>query len=203
MANLQVSTPVGVYDNLNELHQTIVRYLLAGLVLLGFLEAWAALPNEPFQFTRFLVWLSLGLIGILAKALLGRFPTAARHLFVWSGLAWFLAVIWFFQSPWVPFFSLLGILANSLLVPGSELVYAVTTLILASALVRMGQRSYPLPDLLLVSCLGLFMSFILRRTLLTALEWAWSSQQRSDQLLQEAREHRAAVSRAFKSLEIS
>ena len=204
MTNLQVFTPVGVHENLNELRQTIVRYLSAGMILLGSLETWVTQPpDKPFLFTRFLVWLSLGLIGILAMACLGRFPIVARHLFVWGNLAWFLVAIWFFQSPWVPFFSLVGILANSLLVPASELVYAIATLGFTGALVRMGQRSYPLPDLLLATCLGLFVSFILRRTLLTALEWAWSSQQHSDQLLQEAREHRAAVSRAFKSLEIS
>jgi signal transduction histidine kinase/CheY-like chemotaxis protein len=204
MTNLQVFTPVGVHENLNELRQTIVRYLSAGMILLGSLEAWAILPpDKPFLFTRFLVWLSLGLIGILAMACLGRFPIVARHLFVWGNLAWFLAAIWFFQSPWVPFFSLVGILANSLLVPASEVVYAIATLGFTGALVRMGQRSYSLPDLLLATCLGLFVSFILRRTLLTALEWAWSSQQRSVQLLQEARENRAAVSRAYKSLEIS
>jgi signal transduction histidine kinase/CheY-like chemotaxis protein len=204
MTNLRVFTPVGVHENLNELRQTIVRYLLAGMILLGSLEAWAIRPpDEPFRFTRFLVWLSLGLIGILAMACLGRFPIVARHLFVWGNLAWFLAAIWFFQSPWVPFFSLVGILANSLLVPASEVVYAIATLGFTGALVRMGQRSYSLPDLLLATCLGLFVSFILRRTLLTALEWAWSSQQRSVQLLQEARENRAAVSRAYKSLEIA
>jgi signal transduction histidine kinase len=203
MANLQVSTSVGVHENLNELRQTIVRYLLVGIILLGTLEAWAALPSEPFQSKRFLLWLSLGLVGILAMAFLGRSPIVAQHLFVWGNLAWFLAAIWFFQSPWVPFFGLLGILASSLLVPASELIYVMGTLVLTGALVWTGQRSYPFPDLLLASCLGLFVSFVLRRTLLTALEWAWSSQQRSDRLLQETREHRAAVSRAFKSLEIS
>jgi signal transduction histidine kinase/CheY-like chemotaxis protein len=203
MMNLQVSTPIGVHENLDDLRQTIVRYLLTGIILLGTLEAWMTLPSQPFQSQRFLLWLSLDLVGILTLACLGRSPLVARHLLMWGSLAWFLAAIWFFPSPWVPFFSLLGILASGLLVPASELVYAIATFVFTGALVWAGQRSYPLADLLLASCLGLFVSFILRRTLLTALAWAWSSQQRSVQLLGEARKHRAEVSRALKSLEIA
>ena len=203
MMNLPVFTPVGVQENLNELRRTIVRYLLAAIILLGSFEAWITLPSQPFQFQRFLLWLSLDLVGFLTLAFLSRSPRAARHLLVWGSLAWFLAAIWFLPSPWTPFFSLLGILAGSLLVPASELVYALATLVFTGALVWTGQRSYPLTDLLLASSLGLFLAFILRRTLITALEWAWSGQQRSDQLLQETRQHRAEVSRALKSLQIA
>jgi signal transduction histidine kinase/CheY-like chemotaxis protein len=203
MMNLQVSTPIGVHENLDDLRQTIVRYLLTSIILLGIFEAWTTLRSEPFQSERFLLWLSLALVGILTMAFLGRFPLVARQLLVWGSLAWSLAAIWFFPSPWVPFFSLLGILASGLLIPASDLVYAIATFVFTGALVWAGQRSYPLADLLLAACLGLFVSFILRRTLLTALAWAWSSQQRSVQLLGEARKHRAEVSRALKSLEIA
>lgn len=201
------STPLGMRVNLNELRQTILVYMLIGTGLLTIAETSAALPETlpagPFQSKRFLLWVSLGLLGLLALAFRGRSPNAARHLFVWGNLAWFLAAIWYFPSPWVPIYSLLGILLSSLLVPLSALIYALATLGLASYLVRAGQRSYPLPDLFLAACLGLFVAFILRKTLLTALEWAWSSQQRSDRLLREARDHRAEASRAFKSLDIA
>jgi signal transduction histidine kinase/CheY-like chemotaxis protein len=200
-------TPVGVRENLNELRETILVYMLIGTGLLTIAETFAALPETlpagPFQSKRFLVWVSLGLLGLLALAFHDRSPIAARHLFVWGNLAWFLAAIWYFPSPWVPIYSLLGILLSSLLVPLSALIYALATLGLAGYLVRAGQRSYPLTDLFLTSCLGLFVAFILRKTLLTALEWAWSSQQWSDRLLREARDHRAEASRAFKSLDIA
>jgi signal transduction histidine kinase/CheY-like chemotaxis protein len=201
------STPAGLRENLNELRQTILVYVLIGTGVLTITETVVALPETlpagPIESKRFVLWVSLGLLGLLALAFHDRSPNAARHLFVWGNLAWFLAAIWYFPSPWVPIYSLLGILVSSLLVPLSELIYALATLGLAGYLVQAGQRSYPLPDLFLVSCLGLFVAFILRRTLLTALEWAWSSQQWSDRLLQEARDHRAEASRAFKSLDIA
>ena len=72
MMNLPVFTPVGVQENLNELRRTIVRYLLAAIILLGSFEAWITLPSQPFQFQRFLLWLSLDLVGFLTLAFLSR-----------------------------------------------------------------------------------------------------------------------------------
>jgi signal transduction histidine kinase len=207
MTNLEVFASLGERENLDELRETIIRYLVISIILLGAFEswftAWLTLPSDPLQSNTFLIWLSLSLLGILASSFLERSPIVARHLFVWGSLAWFLAAIWVFPAPWVPFLSLLGVLTFGTLVPGSELVSTIAALILTSALVRSGQRDYPLTELFLVLCLGLFMVYVLRWTLFTALAWAWSSQQRAEQLLQETREHRAVVSRALKSLEIS
>jgi len=207
MTNLEVFSPLGERENLDELRETIIRYLAVSIILLGAFEAWftawLTLPLDPLQSNTFLIWLSLSLLGILASSFLDRSPVAARHLFVWGILVWFLAAIWVFPAPWVPFLSLLGVLTFGILVPGSELVSAIAALILTSALIRSGQRNYPITELFLVLCMGLFIAYVLRLTLLTALAWAWSNQQRAEQLLQETREHRAVLSTALKSLEIS
>jgi signal transduction histidine kinase/CheY-like chemotaxis protein len=207
MTNLEIFASLGERENLDELRETIIRYLVVITILLGAFEswftAWLTLPSDPLQSNRFLIWLSLSLLGILASSFLDRSPIVSRHLFVWGSLAWLLAAIWVFPAPWVPFLTLLGVLTFGTLVPGSELVSTIAAIILTSALVRSGQRIYPLAELFLALCMGLFIAYVLRWTLLTALAWAWSSQQRAEQLLQETREHRAVVSTALKSLEIS
>jgi signal transduction histidine kinase/CheY-like chemotaxis protein len=207
MTNLEVFAPHGLRENLDELRETITRYLIVSVILLGAFETritvWLTLPNDPLQSNKFFIWLSLCLLGILARAFLDRSPILARHVFVWSCLVWFLAAVWVFPASWVPFLSLLGILTFGMLVPGFEFVAPIAILVLTSALVRTGQRSYPLPDLFLAFCMNLFLAYVLRKVLLTALDWAWWSQQRSEQLLQETREHRAVVSNALKSVETS
>jgi signal transduction histidine kinase len=207
MTNLEIFASLGERENLDELRETIIRYLVVSTILLGAFEswftAWLTLPSDPLHSNKFLIWLSLSLLGILASFFLDRSPIVSRHLFVWGILVWFLAAIWVFPAPWVPFLSLLGVLTFGTLVPGSELVSAIAALILTSALIRSGQRNYPITELFLVLCMGLFIAYVLRLTLLTALAWAWSNQQRAEQLLQETREHRAVLSTALKSLEIS
>ena len=114
MTNLEVFTPHGLRENLDELRETIIRYLTISVILLGAFETWITvwltLPKDPLQSNKFFIWLSLSLLGILAKACLDRSPIVARHVFVWGSLVWFLAAIWIFPAAWVPFLSLLGIL---------------------------------------------------------------------------------------------
>jgi signal transduction histidine kinase len=195
------SLSAGVHKYLCELQQTILSYLLISTILLGGVEAWITLTPESFSVLIFLFWLSPCLIGVGGLAFRNRNLAAARHLFVWGSLLWFLFAVVVFPHVWIPFFGVAGILITSLLVAGSELVFAAAVYGLAGAFVWTGLRSYPLSDLLLALGIGLLLSFILRRTLLLALEWSWSSQMRSDQLLRETREHRADLIRAMKSLE--
>jgi signal transduction histidine kinase len=207
MANLIESTPPGERDELEELQEMIIRYMVVGFILLGAFEcwitAWLTLPKNPFQSHQFLIWLSLTLLGVLTRSILNRFLSLARHMFVWGCIIWSLAAILVFPASWIPLLSLLGSLTYSVLVLGSELVSTIVVLVFIFTLGQMGKRSYSFPEFFLLFGMGLFITYVLRRTFLAALEWAWSSQQRAERLLQETREHRAAVSSALKSLEIS
>jgi len=93
MTNLEVFTPHGLRENLDELRETIIRYLTISVILLGAFETWITvwltLPKDPLQSNKFFIWLSLSLLGILAKACLDRSPIVARHVFVWGSLVWF------------------------------------------------------------------------------------------------------------------
>jgi signal transduction histidine kinase len=207
MTNLAALSSSGEHEDLDELREMIIRYLVVGIVLLGafksWLTAWLTLPSDPLRSNQFLIWLSLTLLGALTWSFLSRSLLLARHIFVWGCITWSLAAIWVFQAPWIPLIGLLGVLTYSVLVPGAELVSMIATLVLIIALVRTGQRSYPLPEFFLLFCTSLFMTYVLRRTFLAALEWAWSSRQRAEKLLQETREYQATLSSALKSLDIS
>ena len=66
-----------------------------------------------------------------------------------------------------------------------------------------GGTDFPTGAIALAFVLGVMSALILRRTLFTALEWYWLSRQRTEALLKETREHRAEISRAYKSLELA
>lgn len=203
MENTQDPIPAGVHVDLDDLRQEIVRYLMISFILLGLFLAWNALPEEPFRIQKIFLCLSLSFTGLIIRLLFERFPRAARHVLVWGSLAWLLAAIHYFQTPWAPFFALPGILIGSMLVTGSEFAFAVAVLALAIFLNWQAGTSFPIGDMTLAFVLSLICALILRRTLFTALEWYWSSHQRAESLLQQTREHRAEISRAYKSLELA
>jgi len=203
MNNSQVSIPDGVHINLDELRQEIVRYLMVSIIVLGLFLSWAILPEVPIPIQKLLLWLGLSVIGVTVYLLSSHNSKAARHVLVWACLVWLLAMIFFLREPWVPFFSLLGILLSSMLVSGSEFAYAGTTLALILYLNWKSGTEFPIGAVTLSFVLGVMSAMILRKTLFTALEWHWLSRQRTEALLKETREHRAEISRAYKSLEIA
>ncbi len=203
MENSQVSTLDDVLVNLDDLRQEIVRYLMVSIIVLGLFLAWNTLPEEPLQHLKLFLWLGLSLIGVAVRLLYPRHPRAARHVLVWVSLVWMLATIALVREPWAPFFSLMGILLGSMLVSGSEYAYAGTTLLLIVVLNWKGGTNFPTGAVALAFVLSVMSAQILRRTLFTALEWYWLSRQRTDALLKETREHRAEISRAYKSLDLA
>lgn len=204
MENSQGSVLDGVHVNLDELRQEIVRYLMISVILLGLFLAWSALPEEPINLQKLFLWLCLSLVGAAVHLLsVQQHPKIARHVLVWGCLAWLLVVILYFRLPYAPFYSLLGILIGSVLVSGSEFAFAGGTLALTLFLKWQAGTDFPISAIALAFVPGLVCATILRRTLFTALEWYWSSQQRAETLLNQTREHRAEISRAYKSLELA
>lgn len=203
MENLEGSALDGVRVNLRDSRQEIVHYLMVITIVLGCFLAWVSLKEEPFPTWKFVLLLCLSLIGLVVRGLSERNPIAARHALVWCCLAWLLAAIAFFRAPWVPFYSLLGIIIGGMLVSGAEYAYAGATLLLAFLLNKTAGTAFPTSDLALAFVMGLMCAWILRRTLFTALEWYSYTQKRAETLLDQTREHRAEISRAYKSLEMA
>lgn len=203
MENSQGSVLAGVHINLDDLRHEIVRYLMFSLILLGFILAWNALPEEPIHAQELFFWLSLSVLGLIVRGFSERHPWIARHVLVWGCLTWLMVAIGYLREPWMPFYSLMGILIGSVLISGSEYIYAVSTILLILFLNWKGGTVFPVGAIILAFLLGLISALILRRTLITALEWYWSSQQRANLLLEQTREHRAEIARAYKSLELA
>ncbi len=185
-----------------------VRNELAGRTALvlagsGLALMWAILPWEPFSL---LACIALGLLAALGGAvyaLVRRGFEPARHLLVWGLLAWLLAAMALFDAPWLPSLGLLLSFVSAMLVSGGELPTALAIGAWALWLVRSGTRAYPLPPLLAAQALGAVLAWLAVRTLYTALEWAWTMQQRADHLLEISRDRQGELNKALKSLDLS
>jgi signal transduction histidine kinase/DNA-binding response OmpR family regulator len=189
--------------NLEELRgHLVVRVALLTMEVSGLL-AWLALPRQPFPIIAFGLLAALLGLGIGARMLINIYPTLARHLLVWGLTAGLLTAMWQFPDPWLPFLGLPLTFIGAVLVPGGEFATASAIAALAAWLARSGARTYPLPELLFVLALDVALAWQIVRTLYTALEWAWTMQQRADHLLELARDRQGELSRTLKSLDSS
>ncbi len=189
--------------NLEHLRRQLASHLAALLLGTSALAIWSLLPRPPLPVRAFWFWAGMLGLAAAARAALAHWPRAARHLLVWGGLAGLLAAMALFPEPWLPFFGLLLTLAGAVLVPAGDVAAAGVTGLAAVALIYAGLRSYPLRDLLLALALGAVLARLVVRTLYTALQWAWSMQERADQLLETARGRQAELNRTLKSLELA
>lgn len=164
---------------------------------------WLTLRQGPFLMVPFILFSLLFGLGLGARALVKLYPTLARHLFVWGLTIGLLVSMQSFSNSWLPFLGLLLTFVSAMLVRGSELVTAAVIATLASRLVVYGSRDYPLADLWVMLILGVAVSWLAVHTLYTALQWTRNMQRRTDQLLDEVRNHRAELSRALKSSDLA
>jgi signal transduction histidine kinase/CheY-like chemotaxis protein len=189
--------------NLEELHGQLVSRL-ALLVVGGFsLLVWLTLPQEPFPVaTSGLLAVMLGL-GVCVRVLVSAHSTLARHLLVWGLTAGLLVSMTLVSAPWLPFLGLMLAFIGEMLVKGAG--FGITALIamLVTYLTHSGTRAYPLAELFITLAFNAVMIRLVVRTLYTGLEWAWTMQQRADNLLELARDRQGELNRALKSLDIS
>jgi signal transduction histidine kinase/CheY-like chemotaxis protein len=193
----------GPESNLEELRCQLMRRLTLLLMGTSGVAMWLTTLQYPWPMKWFgllCVPLSLG----IAVWMLGNIrPALARHLLVWGLIGLLLAAMWLFSEPWLPFLGLLSAFVGAMLVSGSELASAGIVAALAVWLTLGGARLYPLPGLLSALALGAASGWLAVRTLYTALEWAWTTQQRADCLLELARDRQGELNRVLKSLNVT
>jgi signal transduction histidine kinase/CheY-like chemotaxis protein len=163
--------------------------------------AWLFLPSESFPvgwfgITAVMVGLSMGV-----RLMAARLPAVTRYCLALLLVLAVLAAMWLYADTWVPFVGLLLVPLGAALVSGGGLVTAVAVASLSTVLALNGVRDYPLAHLLTMLALSAVSARLLVSTLYTALDWAWSMQQRADHHLAEARDNRAQLSRALHSHE--
>lgn len=181
--------------DMEELHQKLLGTMALGLIIGGGFVSWSILPAHRFQWQRFLLFFSLFLEGFLAYKLRWRSLKAATALIVLgpiASLAMGLALIpaW----PLSYFFSLVVTGGSMLSPPLGFLVAGLSTICLYVF------RPFPSFSPLALLWLTAFMGWLSSRGLYTVLDWAWSSQQRANQLLEELRDRRGELNRTLVAL---
>jgi signal transduction histidine kinase/CheY-like chemotaxis protein len=106
-----------------------------------------------------------------------------------------------FPEPWIPFLSLVVVLFSGLLVANAEFITAAVAAALTAALTCTGARSYYVAATLVSLGFAAGLGWLIIRTVYTALDWAWTMQQRADRLLERSRDHQGELGRALHSLD--
>jgi len=194
----------GTDINLEEL-----RARLAGSVALVPLIAAAGLVVYLIQLGRPVSIGSLSVVVALSALSLGVLrlnetrPRLACHLLVWALTLGFVIAMAINAEPWLPFTGLTLVFISGLLITGAQILTGGALLAAAAWLGVSGARAYPLTMLLVALVLNVILTWLVVRTLYTALEWAWTMQQRADHLLELARERQSELASALKSVDTS
>ncbi|MBI1879664.1 MAG: hybrid sensor histidine kinase/response regulator, partial [Chloroflexi bacterium] len=189
--------------NLEELRHQLMTRLSLVLIGVSGLTMWLVPPLTYAQMVAFCLWSVLLVLGLGIRLLPYFHPILARHLLVWGLTGGLLAAMRLLPDPWLPFLGLLLPLIGAPLLPGSELATAGVIAIGAAWLGYSGARLYPLPELLPALAVSVVLTWLIVRSLYTPLQWAWTMQQRADQLLDKLRDRQAELSRILKSSELA
>ncbi len=199
----RTAAPAASLANLEDLRRQLTIRLALLATAASALGAWSLLPVEPFPRTEFALVVAGLALGIVISLLAPNHPTLARHLLVWGFTGELMAAMWVVNVPWLPFWGLPLSFAAAMLIPGGSLGAAGLIGALAFWSTRIGARAYPLAGLWPALALGVALAWLVTRTLYTALQWAFTMQQRADQLLEIVRNRQAELSRALKSVELA
>jgi signal transduction histidine kinase len=188
---------------LDEIRRLLTQRLAVVVALSGFSGIWWSLSREPFPRSWFGLCAALLAIGLLTLECSRTHVRVARYLLMLGvgGALLSAAVVW--PNEWVLFLGVPLIFCGALLLTGGHVVATCAVATTAWLLALSGQRSYALGPLMLALAAAAIVAWLTVRTLYTAIEWAWTMQQRSDSLLAQARNHQAELSQTLKSLNAS
>ena len=189
--------------NLTDLRRQMTRHIALLISLAGGAGAWALLPGAHFSPISVGLLLLLAAIGVIVLVTEKRSPLVAR-LFLVSGPAAILALaITAIPAPWLPFAGLLIIVLAAMLITGSEIIVGLALICIGYWSPAGPLDAGTLAALAATTSLGAALAWLIRHSLYTALEWAWTSEQQAARLLTEVRTHRGELSRTLKSFELA
>ena len=191
--------------NLEELRCELAGRLATLTIVIGYvagvLVMMPVLRKQQYPITGLSLAGSVTVLGVAVRLLATTRPILARRLLVWGLITVLLGMMWMLSDPLVPFLGMPVIFVSALLASGGGFAAFVLIAVLSVWLNYSGARVYPLLHLLGLLGLSTGVAWLAVRTLYTALEWAWTMQQRADQLLQLARERQAELAGALKSID--
>lgn len=199
----RTAMPTASLANLEDLRCQLTVRLALLATMASALGAWSLLPVEPFPQTEFALVMAGLALGIVTSLLAHNHPTLARHLLVWGFTGELMAAMWVVNASWLPFWGLPLSFAAAMLIPGGSLGAAGLIGALAFWSTSIGARAYPLAGLWPALAVGVALAWSVTRTLYTALQWAFTMQQRADRLLEMVRDRQGELSRALKSVELA
>ncbi len=194
----------GPQGSIQDVRNQLANQLALTLIVAGL--AWISLtwPNPAIQATLSVpLGLAVIAIGWAARALYRRHAPWARRLLAFGLTGGLVAAMALWPMDWLPFLGIALAFVCALLVAGGGFAATALTLAWAATLRLTGQREYAVLELGLALALATVLAWQTVRTVYTAHGWVWSSQQRADQLLREARDYQAELARVLKSLDSS
>lgn len=189
--------------NLDALRLQLVRHLALLITVASMIGLWWSLPQEPFSPSVCGLWLVLMGLGLFVHRFAEAHTTLVRYALIIGIGAGCVAAMALFDAPWLPFWGIALVVISTLLMPAGGAMMGVCLFGAAVVLAHTGVRAYPLLNLAASFAFSAVLAWIATHTLYTALEWAWTMQQRADQLLNEARAQRAELSSTLKSLNVT
>jgi len=166
--------------------------------------SWLALLYVAFfdaSVVLAILLITLILVGLVVRQLIGKHSQLARLVLVWGQTIVLLVGMAVSTNPTLPFMGLpIIITAVFLLSTGG---FAVAGAIVGGAiLISFNQdRGYPLFELVLSVSVGLVVTWLLVRTLYTAIDWLRNTNQQSQELLEIVSDQRSELKETVKSLE--
>ena len=187
--------------NLTELRGQLAMRIALVFVAASLLLSWLALLPERFPFEVAGLLAGLTVLGLLVRLIGSRRLAVAPVVMVIGIAGWLLVAVYVLTDPWVPFLALPLSVIAALLASGGGFVTAAPAAVLVTVLALRQGRSYPLAQYLGLLGFSVMLGWLAMRTLFTALEWAWTMQQRADELLARARDRQGDLARALHSLD--
>ncbi len=189
--------------NLEDLRSQLTGSLALASILVCAVLAYDALGQAVFSLKAFLLYTMIIALGFCVRKLLNARAVLARRLLIGSLTAELLLAMWLLPEADIPYLGLLWTFISAMLMTGGEWIASFLVGGCAVWWTRAGWRDYSVSFLLASLVAGGVLARLTTRTLYTALQWAWNSQRRADELMEQTRVHRGELSRTLKSLELS
>jgi signal transduction histidine kinase len=141
------------------------------------------------------------LIGLAVRQLAGKHSRLARQVLVWGQTIVLLVGMAISINPMLPFLGLPIIITAVFLLSAGGFAVAIAIIVSAMLISVNQDRGYPLSEFVLSVSVGLVVTWLLVRTLYTAIEWLRNTNQRSQELLKIVSNQRSELTQTVKSLE--
>ena len=194
--------PESFLINLESIQSELADHVSMLLMVTGGCAIWLLTPGGNFRWMDMAYAAACLGLGVAIFRLRSNFYAARQVCFVGINLLLIVAM-WIFISDWVPFLAPLVIVISVILSPRYNWLITLVISAIVIWLVTAGYRTYPLEITILAIVISGLVAKITVQGLFTALEWFFSLQIKTNQILNQTREHRAELSRALKSLEIA